>query len=90
MKAAQNTSGPRAERDDQSGRHSQQSAHPLSRLVRRAWVAYWQWLTRRATVQLLESMDDHVLRDLGIRRNQIHLYARGQRPHRSLHREDRP
>ena len=90
MKAQQSTSGPRAERDHRSGRHSQQGAHPLARLVRRAWVAYWQWLTRRATVRLLESMDDHVLRDLGIRRNQIHLYARGQRPHRSLHREDRP
>ena len=90
MRAAQNTSDLRAGRDHRSGRHSQQSAHPLDRLVRRAWAAYWQWHTRRATVQLLESMDDHVLRDLGIRRNQIHLYARGQRPHRSLHREDRP
>jgi uncharacterized protein YjiS (DUF1127 family) len=48
----------------------------LTRLVRRAWTAYWQWQIRRATARLLYSLDDRVLRDIGIERDEIglHLY----------------
>jgi uncharacterized protein YjiS (DUF1127 family) len=71
------------------GKLSVQSAHPLGRLAQRAWAAYWQWQLRRATVQLLYSLDDHLLRDLGIGRDEIHLYVHGTQPY-AASREDRP
>lgn len=89
MRVARNTSGLWAEGDDMLARHLEQSAHPLGRLVQRAWAAYWRWQLRRATVQLL-SLDDHLLRDLGISRDEIHLYVHGRPPYgSSASREDR-
>lgn len=53
--------------------------HSLGRLVRRAWAAYWRWQTRRATARLLHSLDDRVLSDLGISRDEIHSHVDGGR-----------
>ena len=49
-----------------------------SRIVM-AWRAYWQGRARRATVQLLHSLDDRTLRDIGVGRSEISslVYGRG-------------
>jgi uncharacterized protein YjiS (DUF1127 family) len=39
--------------------------------IARAWRAYWQRRARRATVDLLYSLDDRTLRDIGVGRNEI-------------------
>jgi uncharacterized protein YjiS (DUF1127 family) len=39
--------------------------------IARAWHIYWQWRARRATVDLLHSLDDRTLRDIGVGRNEI-------------------
>lgn len=52
----------------------------LAPLIRRAWVVYWNWQIRRATAQLLYSLDAHVLRDLGIDPSEIHSRVHGRPP----------
>jgi uncharacterized protein YjiS (DUF1127 family) len=39
--------------------------------IARAWRTYWQRRARRATVDLLHSLDDRTLRDIGVGRNEI-------------------
>jgi len=39
--------------------------------IARAWHTYWQRRARRATVDLLHSLDDRTLRDIGVGRNEI-------------------
>jgi uncharacterized protein YjiS (DUF1127 family) len=72
-----------AEIDNQRGSRSDRGGHALGRLVRRAWAAYWHWQIRRATARLLHSLDDRVLNDLGISRDEIPVYAEGRPPHGS-------
>ena len=46
-------------------------ARPAAGLLRRAWRAYWAWRARRATVMLLQSLDDRTLHDIGISPSEI-------------------
>jgi uncharacterized protein YjiS (DUF1127 family) len=39
--------------------------------ARRRWDAYWDRRARRATVLMLESLDDRTLRDIGLSRSEI-------------------
>ena len=39
--------------------------------IARAWRTYWQRRARRVTVDLLHSLDDRTLRDIGVGRNEI-------------------
>ena len=39
--------------------------------IAKAWRAYWQRRARRATVELLHSLDDRTLHDIGVSRNEI-------------------
>src|SRR5262249_59793109 len=39
--------------------------------IARAWRRYWQRRAKRATVQLLYSLDDRTLRDIGLSRCEI-------------------
>jgi uncharacterized protein YjiS (DUF1127 family) len=39
--------------------------------IAKAWRTYWQRRARRATVDLLHSLDDRTLRDIGVGRNEI-------------------
>jgi uncharacterized protein YjiS (DUF1127 family) len=35
------------------------------------WLRYLTWQARRTTTRALHSLDDHTLRDIGLRRNEI-------------------
>jgi len=37
----------------------------------RLWVGYWDHQVRRATVLMLESLDDRALKDIGLARSEI-------------------
>jgi uncharacterized protein YjiS (DUF1127 family) len=39
--------------------------------IARAWRRYWQRQAKRATVELLQSLDDRTLRDIGLARCEI-------------------
>jgi uncharacterized protein YjiS (DUF1127 family) len=39
--------------------------------IARAWRGYWQRRARRATVEVLYSLDDRTLRDIGVGRAEI-------------------
>ena len=41
------------------------------RVIAQYWVAFWAWRARRATVQLLDGLDDRTLRDIGLSRGEI-------------------
>lgn len=45
--------------------------HSTAAALRSAWLAYWQRRARRATVVLLQSLDEPQLRDMGINRSEI-------------------
>lgn len=40
-----------------------------------AWTAYWIHRAERATVQMLHSLDDRTLKDIGLDRSEIELVA---------------
>jgi uncharacterized protein YjiS (DUF1127 family) len=48
----------------------------LTGAVRRLWSAYWARRRERATVVILNSLDDRVLKDLAIDRSEIESVAR--------------
>ena len=39
--------------------------------IAQAWRSFWQWRTRRAAVDMLHSLDDRTLRDIGVGRSEI-------------------
>ena len=39
--------------------------------IAKAWHTYWQWRARRAPVDLLHSLDDRTLRDIGVGRSEV-------------------
>jgi uncharacterized protein YjiS (DUF1127 family) len=41
-----------------------------------AWIAYWTDRAERATVQMLHSLDDRTLKDIGLDRSEIESAAR--------------
>ena len=41
------------------------------RRIAKAWHAYWQRRAKRATVELLASLDDRTLHDIGVGRSEI-------------------
>lgn len=44
----------------------------MSDAIARVWRAYLDRRTRLATLRVLHSMDDRMLKDIGIRRSEIH------------------
>jgi len=54
----------------------------LWRAVREAKRAYVRWYKRRAACHYLSSLDDRMLRDIGISRSQIEAAVRNGRPSR--------
>jgi uncharacterized protein YjiS (DUF1127 family) len=46
-------------------------------VVRHGWQAYWRRRAQRATVALLQSLDQHALHDLGIDRSEIESVVYG-------------
>ena len=61
-------------------------AGPLRTRAQPLWAAYWDYQARRATALMLESLDDRMLKDIGLRRSQIWPFVLGtpgdrQRPY---------
>jgi uncharacterized protein YjiS (DUF1127 family) len=54
-----------------AGRDTSTLAARAGSRIARAWRTYWQRRARRATVDLLHSLDDRTLRDIGVGRNEI-------------------
>jgi uncharacterized protein YjiS (DUF1127 family) len=50
-----------------------------SRMIAAAWQRYWDTRARRATVEILHSLDDRTLRDIGISRGEITSVVYGGR-----------
>ncbi|NJO36012.1 MAG: DUF1127 domain-containing protein [Rhodospirillales bacterium] len=51
----------------------------LKRLVgflRRLWVGYWTYQMHRATVRMLQALDDRMLQDIGFTRREVDTAAR--------------
>ena len=52
------------------------------RAIAQAWHRYWDSRARRATVEILHSLDDRTLHDIGICRGEITSLVYGGRSHR--------
>ena len=52
--------------------------------ARRAWRTYWDWRARRATVEILRSLDSRTLHDIGLSRGEIESVVHGKRGDRRL------
>lgn len=53
-------------------------AQRLAAGVRRLWTGYWDDQLRRATVRMLETLDDRTLRDIGLARREIAHAVHGE------------
>ena len=51
--------------------------------IAKAWRAYWHRRAKRVTVELLQSLDDRTLRDIGVGRNEIGSLVYGRRGDRT-------
>lgn len=51
--------------------------------IANAWRAYWQRRARRVTVEILQSLDDRTLRDIGVGRDEIPSLVYGRRGDRT-------
>ena len=45
--------------------------HAAVGLAGTAWKSYWDWRARRATLRLLQSLDDRMLKDLGMTKDSL-------------------
>jgi uncharacterized protein YjiS (DUF1127 family) len=60
-----------------SGFWLSQLAQDIAAHARGLWATYWDYQARRATVLMLEALDDRMLRDIGLRRSEILPYVHG-------------
>jgi uncharacterized protein YjiS (DUF1127 family) len=51
--------------------------------IAKSWRAYWQRRAKRATVEILHSLDDRTLRDIGVGRDEIPSLVYGRRGDRT-------
>lgn len=69
-----------------SERHSAPQSLPLGWRIRSAfrgaWRAYWRHRAERATLFMLQSLDDRTLKDIGIDRSEIGSVVYGARDRR--------
>ena len=56
-------------------------ARKVAGLTRRAWSGYWTRRAERATVAILQSLNDRTLKDIGLDRSEIEsvVYGPGDR-----------
>ena len=50
----------------------------LREFLHKAWLAYWDWQGRRATVRILHSLDARTLRDIGLSKGEINSVVYGR------------
>jgi len=53
------------------GRALSEAGQNLAARAQGLWQAYWEYQARRATVLMLEALDDRVLKDIGLGRSEI-------------------
>ena len=53
------------------GRALSEAGQNLAARAQGLWQAYWDYQARRATVRMLEALDDRVLKDIGLGRSEI-------------------
>lgn len=53
------------------------SATPGTGIVKRMWRGYWNRRARRATVGILQGLDDRTLQDIGVNRHEIESLVYG-------------
>jgi uncharacterized protein YjiS (DUF1127 family) len=58
---------------------------PFARLARQAWRRYWDWRARKATVEILHSLDTRTLRDIGLAPSEIESVVYGNPDDRRHH-----
>jgi uncharacterized protein YjiS (DUF1127 family) len=58
--------------------HVAQGLHRFTAVLISGWQAYWRGRARRATVRLLQSLDDRALHDLGMDRSEIGSVVYGE------------
>jgi len=46
----------------------------LALTIQRLWHSYWRWRTRRATLLLLQSLDDRTLMDIGVTPGELNSF----------------
>jgi uncharacterized protein YjiS (DUF1127 family) len=63
------------------------AAHRVADLGKGLWRAYWRRRSERATINLLQSLGDKVLHDIGIDRSEIESVVRTQSRGRLQHFE---
>jgi uncharacterized protein YjiS (DUF1127 family) len=49
-------------------------------MTRRAWAGYWTHRAERATVAVLQALDDRALKDIGLDRSEIESVVRSTSP----------
>jgi uncharacterized protein YjiS (DUF1127 family) len=54
----------------------------VASIARRAWHAYWDWRARQVTVEILRTLDNRTLRDIGLSRSEIESAVYGRRGER--------
>ena len=64
---------------------SRPDARGVANMLRQRWTAYWVGRARRTTVLMLQALDDHTLRDIGLGRSEIESAVYGQDGERRLH-----
>jgi uncharacterized protein YjiS (DUF1127 family) len=62
----------------------------LAGSMQSAWSAYWTHRAERATVQMLQSLDDRTLKDIGIDRSEIESVAHNPGGDRRIEVQSRP
>jgi uncharacterized protein YjiS (DUF1127 family) len=53
--------------------------------ARRYWRAYWNWRARKATIRILQSLDDRTLKDIGVHPSEITSLVYDQRCEHTRH-----
>ena len=60
----------------------QRRARQIAELLRRCWDAYWSWRARRMTLNILRTLDDRTLKDIGLSASEIASAVYGREDHR--------
>ena len=57
-------------------------------MARTAWQRYWKWRAQQATVQILRSLDDRTLQDIGVNPSEIESVVYGRQCDRTRRYDD--
>lgn len=70
-----------SERSAAAGAEWSRILRRTAEMVRFGWRAYWRWRYRQMTLRLLRSMDERLLRDIGINPAGLQSFLAKSKPH---------